>query len=158
MATPCLLEVAIPCACVAHEFFSVLRRSCVPQGVFAALPVDSSCTGTDNHLVLMNLRPKGITGSKVEKMCDRVHITVNKNSVVGDKSAVTPGGVRLGAPAMTTRGLKENDFKQIATFLHRGIEESVLPAHQMLVNHSSSCFCCCGSGFGGWFGLDDGGG
>jgi len=84
-----------------------------------------SSGGTDNHLVLMNLRPKGITGSKVEKMCDRVHITVNKNSVVGDKSAVTPGGVRLGAPAMTTRGLKENDFKQIATFLHRGIEESL---------------------------------
>ena len=82
-----------------------------------------SISGTDNHLVLMNLRPQKITGSKVEKMCDRIHITVNKNSVVGDKSAITPGGVRLGACAMTTRGLVEKDFKQIGEFLHRGIQE-----------------------------------
>lgn len=84
-----------------------------------------SSGGTDNHLVLMNLRPQKITGSKVEKMCDRIHITVNKNSVVGDKSAITPGGVRLGACAMTTRGLVEKDFKQIGEFLHRGIQESL---------------------------------
>lgn len=84
-----------------------------------------SSGGTDNHLNLINLRPMGITGSKVEKMCDRVHITVNKNSVVGDKSAITPGGVRLGACAMTTRGLVESDFKQVAAFLDAGIQEAI---------------------------------
>eukprot|EP00668_Euglena_longa_P028904 GGOE01036238.1.p1 GENE.GGOE01036238.1~~GGOE01036238.1.p1 ORF type:complete len:486 (+),score=102.19 GGOE01036238.1:125-1459(+) len=84
-----------------------------------------SSGGTDNHLLLLNLRPQNITGSKVEKMCDAIHITVNKNSVVGDKSAVTPGGVRLGTCAMTTRGLKEADFRQVGEFIHHGIQEAI---------------------------------
>eukprot|EP00667_Euglena_gracilis_P007471 EG_transcript_7542 len=84
-----------------------------------------SSGGTDNHLLLVNLRPQNITGSKVEKMCDAIHITVNKNSVVGDKSAVTPGGVRLGTCAMTTRGLKEADFRQVGEFIHHGIQEAL---------------------------------
>ena len=46
----------------------------------------------------------------------------NKNAVVGDKSAVSPGGVRIGAPAMTSRGLKEADFVKVGEFLHRGIQ------------------------------------
>lgn len=79
--------------------------------------------GTDNHLVLWDLRPEGITGSKMEKACDMCHITLNKNAVVGDVSAMTPGGVRIGAPAMTSRGLKEADFEQIAQFLHEVLEE-----------------------------------
>ena len=79
--------------------------------------------GTDNHLVLWDLRPEGITGSKMEKACDLCHITLNKNAVVGDVSAMTPGGVRIGAPAMTSRGLKEADFEAIAGFLHEVMEE-----------------------------------
>lgn len=78
--------------------------------------------GTDNHLVLWDLKPKGITGSKFEKTCDAVCITLNKNCVPGDRSAVTPGGVRIGAPAMTTRKFVESDFEQIATFLHQALE------------------------------------
>jgi len=73
--------------------------------------------GTDNHLLLWDLRPKGITGSKMEKMCDAVGITLNKNCVPGDRSALSPGGVRIGAPAMTTRGLKEDGFVTIGAFL-----------------------------------------
>lgn len=79
--------------------------------------------GTDNHLVLWDLRPEGVTGSKMEKACDLCHITLNKNAVVGDVSAMTPGGVRIGAPAMTSRGLKEADFEQIAEFLNEVLEE-----------------------------------
>jgi len=79
--------------------------------------------GTDNHLVLWDLRPEGITGSKMEKACDMCHITLNKNAVVGDVSAMTPGGVRIGAPAMTSRGLKEEDFQKIAEYLHEVLEE-----------------------------------
>lgn len=75
--------------------------------------------GTDNHLVLWDLRPNGITGSKMEKICDVVHITLNKNAVSGDTSAITPGGVRVGAPAMTSRGLVEADFVKVAEFLDR---------------------------------------
>ncbi|CDF77406.1 serine hydroxymethyltransferase, cytosolic (glycine hydroxymethyltransferase) [Chondrus crispus] len=78
--------------------------------------------GTDNHLVLWDLRPNGITGSKVELLCDMVHITLNKNAVAGDKSALTPGGVRIGAPAMTSRGLVEDDFVKVAEFLDRAVK------------------------------------
>jgi len=73
--------------------------------------------GTDNHLVLWDLKPQGITGSKFEKACDAVCITLNKNCVPGDRSAVTPGGVRIGAPALTTRMMVESDFETIADFL-----------------------------------------
>ena len=66
--------------------------------------------GTDNHLVLVDLRERGVTGSKVEKICDLVGVTLNKNCVPGDKSALSPGGVRIGTPAMTTRGFKEAEF------------------------------------------------
>lgn len=77
--------------------------------------------GTENHLVLWDLRPLGLTGNKVEKVCDLANITINKNAVYGDSSALSPGGVRIGAPAMTSRGLKEADFEKIAEFLHQAI-------------------------------------
>jgi len=75
--------------------------------------------GTDNHLVLWDLRPHGLTGSKVEKVCEAVSISLNRNAVHGDASALSPGGVRIGAPAMTTRGCSNEDFKKIALFLDR---------------------------------------
>ena len=75
--------------------------------------------GTDNHLLLWDLRPEKLTGSKVEHACDLCHITLNKNAVMGDVSALSPGGVRIGAPALTTRGFKEADFEQVGEFLHR---------------------------------------
>ena len=81
------------------------------------------CTdGTDNHLVLWDVRPLGLTGSKIEKVCDLVNISLNKNTVHGDRSAQSPGGVRIGTPALTTRGLKEEDFKKIAGFLDRAVK------------------------------------
>jgi glycine hydroxymethyltransferase len=78
--------------------------------------------GTENHLVLWDLKPQGITGSKFEKVCDAVSITLNKNCVPGDVSAVTPGGVRIGTPALTTRTMVESDFEQIGQFLHEALE------------------------------------
>ncbi|GBF90374.1 serine hydroxymethyltransferase [Raphidocelis subcapitata] len=78
--------------------------------------------GTDNHLVLWDLRPLGITGGKMEKACDLCHVTLNKNSVLGDVSAMTPGGVRIGSPAMTSRGLGEADFVAVADFLKEVVD------------------------------------
>jgi glycine hydroxymethyltransferase len=75
--------------------------------------------GTDNHLVLWDVRPHGLTGSKVEKVCEAASISLNRNAVHGDASALSPGGVRVGAPAMTTRGCGVEDFKKIAGFLDR---------------------------------------
>ena len=71
--------------------------------------------GTDNHLMLVDLRPMGITGKEMEKRLDEVHITVNKNAIPNDpeKPFVT-SGVRVGTPAVTTRGLVEEDMKTIA--------------------------------------------
>jgi len=77
--------------------------------------------GTENHLLLWDVRPLKLTGSKVEKVLEMVSITTNKNSLPGDVSAINPGGVRLGTPALTTRGLTEKDFQDhVAEFLHRG--------------------------------------
>lgn len=73
---------------------------------------------------MWDLRPHGLTGSKVEKVLDMMHITTNKNSVVGDKSAVTPGGIRLGTPALTTRGMKEEDMAVVAGFMVQAVELS----------------------------------
>lgn len=81
--------------------------------------------GTDNHLILWDVRSLGLTGSKADMVLERASITANKNSLPGDKSAINPGGVRLGTPALTTRGLDENDFDQVADFLHRGSEIAI---------------------------------
>merc|ERR1712031_71986 len=75
--------------------------------------------GTDNHLILWDLRPHGLTGGKIEKVCEAASISLNRNAVHGDASALSPGGVRIGAPAMTTRGCNEADFKFIAQCLDR---------------------------------------
>merc|ERR1719277_480397 len=75
--------------------------------------------GTDNHLVLWDLRPHGLTGSKLEKVCELASISLNRNAVHGDASALSPGGVRIGSPAMTTRGCTAEHFKNIAEFLDR---------------------------------------
>jgi glycine hydroxymethyltransferase len=81
--------------------------------------------GTDNHLMLWDVRPMGLTGSKVEKVLELASVTTNKNSIAGDTSAVNPGAVRLGTPALTTRGLDECDFDLVAEFLHRGSQLAV---------------------------------
>lgn len=73
--------------------------------------------GTDNHIVLMSCIDKGLTGSKVESALDQVHITLNKNTILGDKSAVTPGGVRIGTPAVTTRGYMDDDMREVGRFI-----------------------------------------
>merc|ERR1712137_516605 len=75
--------------------------------------------GTDNHLVLWDVRPHGLTESKIEKVCEAVSMSLNRNAVHGDASALSPGGVRIGTPAMTTRGCTCEDFKRIASFLDR---------------------------------------
>lgn len=78
--------------------------------------------GTDNHLVLVDLKSKGTDGARVERILELCEISVNKNTCAGDKSPMTPGGLRIGAPAMTSRGMKEKDFEKICEFLDRGVQ------------------------------------
>lgn len=77
--------------------------------------------GTDNHLVLVDLKDKGIDGARVERVLELVGVAANKNTVPGDKSAMKPGGVRMGTPAMTTRGFQPSDFKRVADIVHRAV-------------------------------------
>lgn len=78
--------------------------------------------GTDNHLILVDLSNKGISGSKVEFVCETVDISLNKNAVFGDKSALNPGGIRIGTPALTTRGLVEQDFEVVAEIIDECVQ------------------------------------
>jgi glycine hydroxymethyltransferase len=78
--------------------------------------------GTDNHLILWDVRPHGLTGSKIEKVCEAASISLNRNAVHGDASALSPGGVRIGSPAMTTRGCTMDDFRKIGSFLDRACQ------------------------------------
>ncbi|PWN96935.1 glycine hydroxymethyltransferase [Tilletiopsis washingtonensis] len=75
--------------------------------------------GSENHLLLVDLRPLGLTGSKIEELADLCGVTVNKNAVVGDTSALTPGGYRLGTSALTSRSMMEKEMVIVADFLHR---------------------------------------
>ena len=77
--------------------------------------------GTDNHLILINLANKNISGSKVEYICELVDISLNKNSVFGDKSAANPGGIRIGAAALVTRNLTNADFKVVGSLINEAI-------------------------------------
>uniref|UniRef100_A0AAA9TCG0 Serine hydroxymethyltransferase n=2 Tax=Bos TaxID=9903 RepID=A0AAA9TCG0_BOVIN len=78
--------------------------------------------GSDNHLILVDLRSKGTDGGRAEKVLEACSIACNKNTCPGDKSALRPSGLRLGTPALTSRGLLEEDFQKVAHFIHRGIE------------------------------------
>merc|ERR1719408_933353 len=112
-----LLEVGTP------EFVESSKRVVSNAKALAAALMAKghklAADGTDNHLVLWDLRPHGLTGSKVEKVCEEASISLNRNAVHGDASALSPGGVRIGSPAMTTRGCTEEDFKFIGQCLDR---------------------------------------
>ncbi|KAL5777087.1 hypothetical protein ACOSP7_010013 [Xanthoceras sorbifolium] len=78
--------------------------------------------GTDNHLLLWDLTTLGLRGKNYERVCEMCHITVNKSAIFGDNGALSPGGVRIGTPAMTSRGCVEADFETIADFLLRAAQ------------------------------------
>ncbi|XP_053691900.1 serine hydroxymethyltransferase isoform X1 [Sabethes cyaneus] len=84
-----------------------------------------STGGTDVHLVLVDLRPVGITGARAEYILEEISIACNKNTVPGDKSALNPSGIRLGTPALTTRGLLEANMADVVNFIDRGLKLSL---------------------------------
>jgi len=85
--------------------------------------------GTDNHLMLVDLRPAGMDGKIAQETLDHAGITVNKNSIPFDTaSPMRPSGIRLGTPAMTTRGMKESEMFDIANLIHHALQRRNDPA------------------------------
>lgn len=77
--------------------------------------------GTDNHMLLIKLRNKNIDGARLEKVLEHCGVTVNKNMIITDISSIVPSGIRVGTPAMTTRGFIEKDFTWVANVLDTGV-------------------------------------
>ena len=101
----------------------IVKNAAAMEDEFNKLGVKMVSGGTDNHLILLNLTDKGVTGKELEKLLDEVHITVNKNAIPFDtqKPFVT-SGIRIGTPAMTSRGMKENEARIIARLIADVIE------------------------------------
>ncbi|KAJ8730002.1 hypothetical protein PYW07_017040 [Mythimna separata] len=78
--------------------------------------------GTDVHLILVDLRSAGLTGAPGERILELCSIACNKNTVPGDKSALHPSGIRLGTPALTTRGLKETDIDRVVDYIDKALK------------------------------------
>ncbi|CAG9325395.1 unnamed protein product [Blepharisma stoltei] len=97
----------------------VLKNSQVLAGELLSLGFNLVSGGTDNHLMLVDLRNRGIDGARFEKVLDKVSIVANKNTIPTDKNALVPSGVRLGTPAMTSRGFMEDEYKKVAGFINR---------------------------------------
>ena len=86
--------------------------------------IDIVSNGTENHIILVDLRPKGITGKDLEKLLGTVNITVNKNSVPNDPaSPFVTSGIRIGTPAVTTRGFKEKEIIQVSNWISNIIND-----------------------------------
>ncbi|CAL5870196.1 uncharacterized protein PFLUO_LOCUS4431 [Penicillium psychrofluorescens] len=110
----------------------VIKNAKALENEFKVLGHKLVSDGTDSHMVLLDLRPKALDGARVEAVLEQINIACNKNSIPGDKSALTPCGIRIGAPAMTTRGMGEEDFKRIARYIDQSInicktEQAQLP-------------------------------
>lgn len=95
------------------------KRLC---GKLQELGYDVVSGGTDTHLMLVNVKPHGLDGSRLETVLELCSIVSNKNTVPGDVSALVPGGIRFGTPAFTSRGATEEDFDQVAVFFHRAVQ------------------------------------
>lgn len=109
----------------------VLKNAKVMGEAFVEKGYNLVSGGTDNHLILVDLRNKGINGTVAEKTLDKARITVNKNMVPFDtESPMVTSGIRIGAPAMTTRGFKESEFKAVVDLIDRALmnhtDDSVL--------------------------------
>ncbi|OMP86076.1 Serine hydroxymethyltransferase, cytosolic [Diplodia seriata] len=95
----------------------VIKNAKALEVAFKELGYTLVTGGTDNHMVLLDLKPVALDGARVEAVLEQVNIACNKNTTPGDKSALTPMGIRIGAPAMTSRGLGEQDFNKIANYI-----------------------------------------
>mmetsp|Transcript_10093 Transcript_10093/g.11587 ORF Transcript_10093/g.11587 Transcript_10093/m.11587 type:complete len:502 (+) Transcript_10093:164-1669(+) len=104
----------------------VLKNAAAMADRFKELGYEMVSGGTDNHLILIDLKKSSkIDGARVERVLEMASIATNKNTVPGDKSALVPGGIRLGTPALTSRGFDEDDFRKVADLMHEGVQVTI---------------------------------
>ena len=97
--------------------------------------------GTDNHLMLVDLRPRGLNGALASTVLDHAGITVNKNGIPFDTEPISKGGgIRIGTPAVTTRGMREDEMMDIADFIHRALEARENPAALAAIRNEVRAF------------------
>lgn len=97
---------------------NVIKNAKAMEEIFLARNVNLVSGGTDNHLLLLDLSDKDISGKELEELLDKANISTNKNTVHNEKrSPMITSGLRIGTPAITTRGLKEDDCRQIANII-----------------------------------------
>ena len=126
-----------------HYMIQVKNNAAVMADAFIEKGYEIISGGTDNHMMLIDLRNKNITGKEAEEALGRADITVNKNMVpFDDKSPFVTSGIRIGTPAITTRGLKETDMQQIVDFIDAAItnhdSDSKLDEIAIMVNSMMS--------------------
>lgn len=95
--------------------------------------------GTDTHMLLLDLRPQGVDGARVERVLELVNIAANKNTLPGDRSALIPSGLRMGTPAMTTRGLDGEAFDRVCGFIDRAVKVT----KEIDASVQGMCACAC---------------
>lgn len=99
----------------------VVKNAKVCEEEFKKRGYKLAADGTDSHMVLVDVKSKGVDGARAERVLELINIVTNKNTVPSDKSAFSPSGIRVGTPAMTTRGFKEQDFVRVVDYIDRAL-------------------------------------
>ncbi len=126
-----------------REYMTQVRANC--QALLKALRARGwTTTESVNHLFLLNVGLRGLTGAEAEKALEATDISVNKNMIYGDKSALRPSGIRIGTPAITSRGLRPQHMEQVAHFIDQALQafnnEAMLEKIRIDVNNFMSQF------------------
>ncbi len=126
-----------------REYMEHVRANC--QALLKALRTRGwTTTESVNHLFLLNVGLRGLTGAEAEKALEATDISVNKNMIYGDKSALRPSGIRIGTPAITSRGLRPQHMEQVAHFIDQALQafnnEAMLEKIRIDVNRFMSQF------------------
>ncbi len=100
----------------------VLANAKTCENEFRKLGYELASDGTDSHMVLLNVKVGGCDGARAERVLELINVACNKNTIPTDKSALSPSGLRVGTPAMTTRGFKEKDFVQVVHFIDAAVK------------------------------------
>ena len=117
----------------------VLANSRALAAALVARGFEVMTGGTDNHIILLNVRKFGVSGAQAEVALEHCNVSVNKNTIAGDTSALNPSGIRIGLPAMTTRGMVAADMEWVAGVIERALRYGSTIAQRSLESFRAEC-------------------